>query len=188
MSGPEQLALAVLTVWVAVLTLALASMIRELAILRLRFDRVGGDFSVDRAGLEVGRSVPPEVHAALPMTAEPLYALVMSASCSPCWQFLERFQVGPEIHLSVLLSGGGDKAAEMASKLPKHATVIRDPLAKQLAAALQVSSTPFVIQMEDGIVTGKSYLRRTEDFGRLVEARQQLGKPRRLPAQEVVPR
>lgn len=161
-----------MAIWSGVLSVVVLALIRELAILRFRMDRVGNGFSVDRDGLEIGHEIPEVVRAALhELNGQPVYVVILSATCTPCWQFARSFLLDPEVRAVALLSGSEQHADEMEVLFPRHVRVIRDPVARRLAEALRVRSTPFALQLETGRISGKAYLRNADELTDLVEAR-----------------
>jgi hypothetical protein len=115
---------------------------------------------LDDDGPEVGSSVPEDVAAVLPDQAEEhAYLLLVSSTCTPCWELVadlgeRRF----EQNIVALVPGHGEKAGELAALLPSGIQVVLDPEATRLAGALQLQSTPFALEIERGAVSRKAYL------------------------------
>lgn len=64
-------------------------------------------------------------------------------------------------------------ADDFASLFPPGVVaIIRDPDATAVAEALGVAVTPFAIEVESRVVTGKAYLRDVSDLVRLRDARE----------------
>lgn len=85
--------------------------------------------------------------------------LLISASCLPCRELVaniadHRF----EQTIIALMPGRDEVANELAALLPPDVQVVRDPQATELADALNIQSTPFVLEVEGGKVVRKSYL------------------------------
>jgi hypothetical protein len=77
-----------------------------------------------------------------------------------------------EQKIVALVPGHGEKAGELAALLPSDIQVVLDPDASRLAGALQLESTPFVLEVEHGTVTRKAFLHEgASDLIAFVESR-----------------
>jgi hypothetical protein len=79
--------------------------------------------------------------------------------------------------LVTLLPGSDDVAESLVALLPPAATVVRDPDAAALADLLEIQSTPFAMEITEGVVSGKAFLSRFDDLEELVgsgQARDQI--------------
>jgi hypothetical protein len=74
---------------------------------------------------------------------------------------------GFEPPLAVLLPGRLTAADGVEPLLDSATTIIKDPLARQLANALEIHSTPFAMAVAEGRVVGKSYIEHLEELVRL---------------------
>ena len=153
-------ALVLACVWLGVLTLVVVLLVRQIGLLTVRLSVAGEATPLDDDGPEVGSSVPEDVAAVLPDQAEEhAYLLLVSSTCLPCWELVadlgeRRF----EQNIVALVPGHGEKAGELAALLPSSMRVVLDPEATRLAGALQLESTPFVLEVEHSTVTRKAYL------------------------------
>lgn len=174
MTGAGLIVAALAILWLGALTMVTLALIRQTALLTIRVQRTGGQYAPAADGLMTGREIPFEVAAALPeMAAGVTYVLLVSATCAPCRELAP--QLGsirlPE-RVTALVAGDGELGESLARLLPPEIRVIRDPDATQIANHLGIQSTPFVMELEGGRVTGKAYLHEATDFRRLVEARE----------------
>ncbi len=155
-------ALVLVCIWLGVLTLVVVLLVRQIGLLTVRLSVAGGATPLDDDGLEVGSSVPEDVAAVLPDQAQGhAYLLLISSTCRPCWELVadlgeHRF----EQNIVALVPGREEQAGELAALLPSGMRVVRDPEASRLAGALQLESTPFVLEFERGALTRKAYLHR----------------------------
>lgn len=169
------------SIWLAALTVALLIVIRQLSLLSLRFQLAGPRFSPAEDGLDVGRAVPSELLASIPEASSSVaYVIVASAICAPCREIapgLARLRLDEPV--VALVAGRAELADALASSFPAWIRILRDPVATQFANLLQVKSTPFAMELENGQVTGKVFLHEATDLMRLVNARR--SGQRRLP-------
>lgn len=165
--------LALTALWLAALTLVVLVLVRQVALLTVRFELAGPRFSPEEDGIDVGREIPQEVREEIPEVSVGLgYVVLLSAICAPCREVavdLGRRALGENV--IILLTGPDELADGLFSMLPKWARTVRDPEALDLAKSLQIRSTPFALEIDSGRVTGKAYLRTFGDLLRLVEAR-----------------
>lgn len=163
-------ALVLVGAWIAILSLVVLVLVREVALLRARLDE-SSQAILMRDGPDVGRALPEAVRASLSGDS---FLLLLSAICGPCHDLAKelRTERPPDAPLIALVTGRRELADRIVSELPQWATVIRDPQAGQVARALNIKSTPFAIRVRDGRVAGKAYLRGTRDLLRLAQAGQ----------------
>jgi hypothetical protein len=97
--------------------------------------------------------------------------LLLSATCAPCRELVS--DVGErhfEQTIVALVPGDEQMAGELASLLPSGMQAVPDPDATKLAEVLGISSTPFILEVENGAVTRKAYLYNgAPDFVEFVE-------------------
>ncbi len=174
MSALAIAALVLVCIWLGVLTLVVVLLVRQIGLLTVRLSVAGEATPLDNDGLEVGSSVPEDVAVVLPDQAEEhAYLLLVSSTCTPCWELVadlgeRRF----EQKIVALVPGHGEKAGELAALLPSDIQVVLDPDASRLAGALQLESTPFVLEVEHGTVTRKAFLHEgASDLIAFVESR-----------------
>ncbi len=176
MTELQSIALALVGVWLLALSLAVLILLREVALLRVRFDLgLGGTrFQVGADGLEIGKPLPEAMRDLLPVAYEaaPFYVLLLSATCTPCRAVVSELRdLMVPAPVTVALSGSGPPADALVELLPPAFGVVRGSTAEDIATLLAVRSTPFVMQLEAGQVTGKAYVRAGADLLRLMETR-----------------
>ena len=160
MSALAIVALVLVCIWLGVLTLVIVLLVRQIGLLTVRLSVAGEATPLDNDGPEIGSSVPEDVAVVLPdQPEEHAYLLLVSSTCTPCWELVadlgeRRF----EQKIVALVPGHGEKAGELAALLPSGIQVVLDPEATRLAEALQLESTPFALEIEHGAVTRKAYL------------------------------
>jgi hypothetical protein len=161
MNGLAVVALVLTCVWLAILTLVVVLLVRQIALLTVRLSVVGRQSpNLDNDGPEVGSAVPEEVAFALPeVGGERAYVLLISANCSPCRELVAGIRRHDfEQTIVALLPGSEELADELVDLLPPGVLAVRDPEARRLAHALSISATPFAVEVEHGTVTRKAYL------------------------------
>ena len=72
--------------------------------------------------------------------------------------------------LLVLFSGDDEMAADFDRLIPSAIQRVRDPAASEVARLLGVDASPFVIEVESGVITGKAFVGELDDLVRLAEA------------------
>ncbi len=158
MSALAIAALVLVCIWLGVLTLVVVLLVRQIGLLTVRLSVAGEATSLDDDGLEVGSSVPEDVAAVLP-DQEHAYLLLISSTCTPCWELVTNLgEHHFEQKIVALVPGREEQANELAALLPSGMRVVLDPEATRLAGALQLESTPFALEIERGTVTRKAYL------------------------------
>lgn len=173
MSPLEIGVVALVSCWLAALTVAVVIVVRQVAILGFRLDRVGGRAPAGADGLDIGRRVPDFVLEALPQTRLGVaYVLITSATCAPCREIAPQLS---KIHVPepviALVPGGEDLASSLIALMPPWVKTVRDPLAAELSKALQVQYTPFAMEIEAGYVTARAYLHSAADLEGLSRVR-----------------
>jgi hypothetical protein len=172
MSALAITAIALVAVWLAALTVVLAALVRQIALIESRTTRPG---AVGDTGLGVGTLSPSELRSFIPELWDGVnYVLFTSATCGPCIELvrdLDSFaSKSGAIHAPVV--GDDDMARDFVALFPNSVRVVRDPGATRLFELLAVAATPFVMEIEGGVITGKAYLRSIDDLGRLISARE----------------
>jgi hypothetical protein len=174
MSALAIAALVLVCVWLGVLTLVVILLVRQIGLLTVRLSVAGEATPLDNDGPEIGSSVPEDVAEVLPDQAEEhAYLLLISSTCTPCWELVADLgQRRFEQNIVALVPGHGEKAGELAALLPSGIQTVLDPEATRLAGALQLESTPFALEVEHGTVTRKAYLHEgASDLIAFVESR-----------------
>lgn len=164
--------IAMVAVWLAVLSMVVLLLVRQVALLNVRIAR-GAGAAAARDGLMIGRPIPESVATQLPeVRLGVVYVLLMSAICAPCREVapqLGRLRIDEPV--VALVPGNGEAVRGLIEMLPSWFRVIADPAATQIAKELQIESTPFAFEVEFGIVTGKVFIHEASDLMHLVEAR-----------------
>ncbi len=173
MSALAIAALVLVCIWLGVLTLVVVLLVRQIGLLTVRLSVAGEATPLDNDGPEIGSSVPEDVAVVLPDQAEEhAYLLLVSSTCTPCWELVadlggRRF----EQKIVALVPGHGEKAGELAALLPSGMRVLLDPEASSVAGALHLHSTPFALEIEHGAVTRKAFLHKgASDLIKFVES------------------
>ena len=151
-------ALVLVCAWLGVLTFVVMLLVRQVGLLTVRVSIATRATSLDEDGPEIGTSLPEDVAEVMP-EKERAYLLLISEGCDPCRELVaeldgHRF----EQKIVALVPGREEQAAELAALLPSDIKVVLDPEAIQLVESLDLESTPFVLEVEDGIVTRKVHL------------------------------
>jgi hypothetical protein len=161
MSALAVAALVLVCIWLGVLTLVVVLLVRQIGLLTVRLSMAGEATSLDNDGPEVGSSIPEDVASVLPDGgAERAFLLLISSTCTPCRELVADLQ--GEAHFEpkivALVPGPEELARELAALLPSGMRAVLDPQATELAEALDLESTPFVLEVERGTVTRKAFL------------------------------
>ena len=151
-------ALVLVCAWLGVLTFVVVLLVRQVGLLTVRVSIATRATSLDEDGPEIGTSLPEDVAEVMP-EKERAYLLLISEGCDPCRELVaeldgHRF----EQKIVALVPGREEQAAELAALLPSDIKVVLDPEAIQLVESLDLESTPFVLEVEEGIVTRKVHL------------------------------
>jgi len=158
MSALAIVALVLVCAWLGVLTFVVMLLVRQLGLLTVRVSIATRATSLDEDGPEIGTSLPEDVAEVMP-EKERAYLLLISEGCDPCRELVaeldgHRF----EQKMVALVPGRPEQAAELAALLPEDIKVVLDPEAMQLVESMDLESTPFVLEVEDGIVTRKVHV------------------------------
>ena len=158
MSALAIVALVLACVWLGALTFVVVLLVRQVGLLTVRLSMATQAISLDDDGPEVGSILPEDVAEVMP-DGERAYLLLISASCEPCRELVVELD-GHQFEQSVvaLVPGRQEQASELAALLPPGIRVVVDPEATQLTESLDLESTPFAIEVEEGTVTSKVHL------------------------------
>lgn len=181
MSTLELTTLTLASIWLGVLSLAVLIVVRQIGILTVRLDIARQQFEPSGDGLAVGTPVPDDALAALPRLREGVnYLLALSGSCDPCRAFVAELH-GQRLPRPVvaLVSGPDDRSDPLISLLPPSLQVIRDPDASSLLRTLQIHTTPFVVEIEAGVISGYALSTKPADLLMLTEAHGSNGRSSR---------
>lgn len=171
MNGFAIAALGMVGLWLGALTLVVILLVRQIGLLTVRLARPGDQFSLAADGPKVGSIIPSEVATALPELSQGRVQLVLlSATCTPCRERAAELghRTLPPTTIA-LVPGPVELADGVVALLPSGLRVIRSPEAVQITDALQIKSAPFAVAVEEGTVTGKTYLHSVADFDALLE-------------------
>src|SRR5687768_15312672 len=177
-----EFALTGLALWTGVLTVTVLTLVRQIGVLTVRLEASGaGRPAGNIDGLDVGRRVPPEVIAAVPGAANgPAYILLTSAICEPCRELVPALAKTRQVPgVVALVPGRPEMAATLVDQFPAWIETVVDPVASSIAKALEIQRTPFLLEIEGGFVTAKSYMHSVRDLEVIVRAR--TDGSRRLP-------
>jgi hypothetical protein len=184
MTDLETVALVLVAVWLALLTLVVVLLVRQLGLIVARLEDDPSAFSLANDGPPIGDELPGEVATALPsVNGGPSYLMLMSATCGPCRRLATDLQdtlLG--VPVTALVPGREELAASLIELLPAEIHVVRDPEASELAERLGIRSSPFGVALDGATVSGKSYLNRVADLMRLIHSQETAG-----PALEAAP-
>lgn len=171
-------------VWLGILTVTTLALVREIAVLSVRFQLGQPNFDGAADGLEMGKDVPDSIRNLLPETEREAAVVVLSATCAPCRQIASRLEARlAGVPLIALISGPASLADPLAASVKQGARIVRDPDATKAAHELAIQSTPFAMHLVAGRVEGKAYLHEASDLTRLIAARDRL-KVTRSPRKE----
>jgi hypothetical protein len=158
MSALAIAALVLVCAWLGVLTFVVMLLVRQVGLLTVRVTMATQAMSLDDDGPDIGSSLPEDVAEVMP-ERERAYLLLISAGCEPCRELVaeldgHRF----EQKMVALVPGYQEQAAELAALLPPDIRVVLDPEATQLTESLDLESTPFALEVENGTVIRKVHL------------------------------
>lgn len=158
MSALAIAALVLVCAWLGILTLVVVLLVRQVGLLTVRLSMATQTMSLDEDGPEIGSSLPEDVAEVMP-EGEPAYLLLISAGCDPCRELVVELD-GHRFEQSVvaLVPGRQEQAGELAALLPPGIPVVLDPEATHLTESLDLESTPFALEVENGTVTRKVHL------------------------------
>lgn len=167
-------------IWLGVLTITVLALVRQLAVLSVRFQLGQAQFNGAADGLEMGTTIPDSVRHLVPEAAREAAIVVLSATCAPCRQIAPRLDAHPGgIPLIALVSGPPKLADPFAASINRGARILLDPDATISARELGIQSTPFAMHVVKGRVEGKAYLHEAGDLTRLVAAHERRTSPSR---------
>lgn len=175
MSGSELLIASMVVVQI-VFAVLIVLLYRQVTIISLRLGLIQGPTS--EPVLVVGKALPESVTRELPGLLDTgiAYLLWMTSTCASCRRLAEEIErraaAEPLVgELVTLLSGSGEVANRMAERVSHSSTVLRDPDAERVVEALALDASPFVVEVEKGVITGWVAPDSLDDIRRLCEAR-----------------
>jgi hypothetical protein len=161
MSTLETIALVSAAAWMAVLSLIILLLVRQIGILTVRLERDEQPPEHAYGGIEIGRTVPTAVADALPpLNGDATYVLLVGASCPPCRELATDLELPAAAgRVIVALTGPDQLATAFCDLLPDGVEVVVDPDASVVHEGLSVSTTPFAVELTGQTVTGKAVVR-----------------------------
>jgi hypothetical protein len=170
-------ALAAVGMWLAILSVMVLVLVRQLAVITVRLTEGIASASM-KGGLTVGMEAPQNVRDALPeLRAGPTFLLLTSATCGPCQELVSELgTLDPQPNAVALLPGHARAADALHRLFPAWIRVIRDPEAYALSQSLQIDSTPFGMALDGDRVVAKAHLKRATDFALMIESVRHRGR------------
>ncbi len=164
-------ALAAVASWLAILSVMVLVLVRQLGVITVRLMERPASAAM-QGGLTVGMEAPRDVRDALPeLHAGPTFLLLTSATCGPCQELVSELgRLEPQTNAVALLPGHARAADALQGMFPGWIRVIRDPEAYALSQSLQIDSTPFAMAFEGDRVVAKAHLKRATDFALMIES------------------
>ena len=182
-----------LSVWLAVTTLVTLSLIRKVGALSVRLQSLQYRSPHDD-GLTIGSHVPASVRNVYPRAATGkhfLLLLLAEPTCDPCQRVLAALTTHELPRTLILMPGPPSeirKAAQPFLDSPSpQVCLVLDPSASDLQASLGLTTTPFALAVEDGIITSKRYLHSEDDlldFWQIAGAHSDTHPSERYPSKE----
>jgi hypothetical protein len=167
MSSLETVALVLVTAWLALISLLVLLLVRQVGLITVRLDRARSAGAPVADGLAVGDRLPSEVTDRLAGTLADTraYLLVLGAVCQPCRQLLDDLRDARfDAPVHAVVSGSAEHAEAVLELVPETMQPVREPAATAIVRALEIESTPFVFEVRDGQVTAKAMVRGAEHF------------------------
>jgi len=150
MSALGTLALVLAAVWMGALSITVALLVRQVALLTHHVDP---DYALD--GLPVGRKLPQSLIHMLPEGSGSV--LVLGADCEPCKQLVHDLRGATFARPSVVVIEGEEKsAAALAVELAVELRCLVGDEAATAYAALRLNTTPFVFLVDQGEIKEKA--------------------------------
>lgn len=167
--------------WLTALTVLLAALIRHVGALQLAIEaggtNSGESFDVDSDGPAVGSELPERTvnllrEAGIVPDHTERAVVFLSSSCMPCADRASEIVARREglDRTIFLVTGANPKGLERLRAVfgQLDPLVLYDPKAREIVDSLDIRSTPFALRFTSK-VTGKRYLRTSEDFHSLLE-------------------
>jgi hypothetical protein len=160
MSALAIAALVLVCLWLGVLTLVVVLLVRQIGLLTVRLSVSSQVSSLDDDGPEVGSAVPEYVASVLLDLEERAYLVLISSTCTPCWELVADLgEYRFEQKIVALVPGREEHARELAALLPSSIRVVLDPEASRLAESLELESTPFAVDGHQESIPARGRLR-----------------------------
>lgn len=154
--------------WLALLTGAVVLIVRQLAAIDILNRQRGEEFSFTNDGLAIGAEAPAAVSRIMrnrPSPA-PAFFVILSSTCGPCRQLIADLD-GSSADLRTrtvwLVVGVGEPMREVSALAGALSDqVIAGKRASEVAAELDVHSSPFVVLADADRILAKRYLPNAE--------------------------
>jgi hypothetical protein len=161
MSTAATIALVVVAVWLAVLTVVVMASVRQLALVTQWVKERGAS---QDDGLDVGAALSEETQLAIPELREGLcYVVFLGGDCQPCREFAveasrdeELSKRQDDLQVVTVVTGSPRQVEGMSRLLPRWFRVIQGEEATRLTDEFLVQTTPSVYETERGTVTGRA--------------------------------
>jgi hypothetical protein len=170
MTGLEQAALITGAIWLAVVSLVLLLVVRQVGLMTVRLSFAAPNVSADDVGVPAGTSVPHDVAHLVGGNSSAGILVFMSGTCSQCRSIasaLSDREVSPS--MVFLIAGVPSKARLVGEMLPSRARRLFEPEASNVANALAVDTVPFALRISAARVGAKTYLQSAADLSRFRE-------------------
>lgn len=162
----------VIVAWSGVLTVVVLALVRQVTTVQLALEQRGsGNVDLDADGPRIGATLPESTVELLgdpSADVRPTLVLVASPTCGPCRELLgglDNERIPAAVRTIALIAGDGPPAAEVRELAgPKFEQVVIGAPARNAAEDLSVHSSPFLLSVVGGVVTGKTYVRTVDDI------------------------
>jgi hypothetical protein len=164
-SSLETVALVLVAAWLALISVLVLLLVRQVGLITVRLDRARSAGAPVADGLAVGEHLPPEVTDRLPDTVAQTrgYLLVLGAVCQPCRQLLDDLRDARfDAPVHAVVSGSTEHADAVMELVPDTMQAVTEPAATAIVHALEIESTPFVFEVKEGQITAKAMVRGAE--------------------------
>lgn len=164
----EEAVLIAVSLWVLVLSIVILLLVRQLSLITVRLSLAVPHVALDEDGPDVGTRVPEALLHAIPGESSIRDLIFLSATCSPCRSLASELAASAlGAPTTALITGREEVARAVAELLPEEVEKVLDPLATDVATALDVSSMPFGIRVSGDVIEAKAYLHASGDLARL---------------------
>lgn len=165
--------------WLFVLTAVVIALAREHISLRAQLrvaEPISGNASIDLAPA-LGAPLPDallERHGHLRKESHLL--LFLSPSCVPCAQLAELLTVDPPGPATSVVIAGEPAGSPLGRWISELEVVAVGAQGSEVAQAVGVRAMPFVLTLQDGVVTGHAPVGQPEDFLKFIQSVSNGGK------------
>lgn len=157
------IAIGITTAWLVVLTVAVMMCIRQIGAVQVRVELValggGGSYSHNAT---LGFRLADHLIARHPELSRGRKALLLvTATCPTCGALVDEFETStptmlalPDQLIVLVVGEESEQTSHIVNMLRGRATVVRDPLATDIARGLRLANVPSAVLLDDGIITG----------------------------------